>query len=152
MKKIMVCMSVLLCTVIVWATAVHAQGGGAFSTYLVGTYDLRDTHTVFQIVNPTAGKLEVYIVFFDDAERPLKCVKEKLTRNDLLEVDVRKVEPGAKFGVAKIVSLRDKKPYFGIVGFQRNYFETKAFSETNLASVPGKILDEEMRILMEICK
>lgn len=107
---------------------------------------------MFQIVNPTARKLDVYIVFFDDAEKPLKCVKERLTRNDLLEVDVRKVDLGAKFGIAKIVSVRDKRPYPGIVGFQRNYLETKAFSETNLASVPGRILDEEMKILMEACR
>ncbi len=151
MRKIAICAGILLCSMMFCTASVYAQGGGSFSSYLVGTYDLRDTHTVFQIVNPTAGRLDVYIVFFDDAEKPLKCIKEKLTRNDFLEVDVKKVEPGAKFGVAKIVSLRDKKPYFGIVGFQRNYFE-KTFSETNLASVPGRILDEELKILMEVCK
>ncbi len=132
--------------------SLFAQEGGMFSAYLVGTFDLRDGSTVLQIINPTAKVLEIYIVFFDDNEKPLKCIKEKLSNNDLLEIDVRKLELGAKFGVVKIVSLIDKKPFPGIVGFQRKYFGKIGVTESNLAAVPMKILEEELKIILEVCK
>jgi hypothetical protein len=142
----------ILCLAVLSAAAVSAQEGGAFSTYLVGIYDQRDSHTKLQIVNPTAKDLELFIAFFDDAEKPLKCVKEKLSHNDLLEMDVKQLELKAKLGVVKIVSHRDRRPYPGIVGFQRHYFENKSFSESNLASVPKAVLDGEFKIILEVCK
>ncbi len=123
-----------------------------FSAYLVGTFDLRNGYTVLHIINPTSKTLEVYIVFFDDNEKPLKCVKEKLSNNDLLEIDVRKLELSAKFGVVKIVSLIDRGPFPGIVGFQRHYIGKIGVTESNLASVPmKKILEEELKIILEAC-
>jgi hypothetical protein len=129
-----------------------AQEGGSFSAYLVGTYDTRAGNTVLHVINPTAKDLEVYLAFFDADERPLRCKKEKLSHNDLLEVDVRTLELKAKLGVVKIVSLRDKRPVLGIVGFQRHLMEKMGAVESNLASVPVRILDEELKIIMDVCK
>lgn len=140
------------CSILLSATALQAQEGGMFSQYLVGTFDMRNGYALLHIINPTAKNIETYIAFFDDNEKPLRCVKEKLSHNDLLELDVRKLELKAKFGVVKIISLRDGKPFPGIVGFQRHYFEKIGVTESNLASVPSKILDEDFSIIKEICK
>ena len=134
------------------ATTVYAQEGGSFSSYLVGTYDMRGGRTLLHIINPTAKGFEVYVAFFDADEKPLICKKDKLSNNDLLEIDVKTLKLDAKFGVVKIVSLRDKKPVPGMVGFQRHLFEKGGVTESNLASVPAKILDEELKIIMEVCK
>jgi hypothetical protein len=134
------------------ATTIYAQEMGLFSSYLVGTYDTRGGHTLLQIINPTAKGIDVYIAFFDADEKPLMCKKDKLSHNDLLEIDVRTLKLAAKFGVVKIVSLRDKKPVPGIVGFQRHFFEKMGVTESNLAAVPAKILEEEMKVIMEVCK
>jgi hypothetical protein len=134
------------------ATAVYAQEGGMFSSYLVGMYDKRDATTVLQIINPTANDLEVYIAFFDANEKPLLCIKDKLSHNDLLEIDVNKLKLDATYGVVKIVSLREKKPVPGIVGFQRHIFPKLGITESNLAAVPVKILDEELKIILGLCK
>ena len=135
-------------------TAVYAQEGGAFSSYLVGTYDMRNAYTVFQIINPTGTGIDVYVAFFDDNENPLICKKYNFSHNRLIEIDVRKLElkPKFGFGVVKIVSLLDKHPFPGLVGFQRQYFAKMSVTESNLASVPGKILDDELKIIMGICK
>ncbi len=134
------------------STAATAQENGAFSDYLVGTYDLRNGYTVFQVVNPTAQTLEVYFAFFDDNEKPLACKKEKLSHNDLVEVDVRALKLNAKVGVVKIISHRDRKPVPGIVGFQRFYAARLGIAESNLAAVPPKVLDAELKIILEVCK
>ena len=133
--------------------AVHAQEGGAFSSYLVGTYDLREGYaTKIQVVNPTAHSIEILIAFFDDNEKPLRCLREKLSHNDLVEIDVRKLELKAQLGVIKIASLKEGKPYPGMVGFQRQYYKGILATESNLASVPGTILTGEIKIFMEMCK
>jgi hypothetical protein len=135
------------------SAAVHAQEGGAFSSYLVGTYDLREGYaTRIQIVNPTAHSIEILIAFFDDNEKPLRCVKEKLSHNDLLELDVRSLKLPAQLGVIKISSLKDGRPYPGMVGFQRHYFKDVLATESNLAAVPGTVLSGELKIFMSICK
>jgi hypothetical protein len=134
------------------ATTVYAQEGGSFSSYLVGTYDMRGGSTLLHIINPTAKGFEVYIAFFDADEKPLICKKDKLSNNDLLEIDVKTLKLDAKFGVVKIVSLRDKKPVPGIVGFQRHLFEKGGVTESNLASVPAKILEAELKIILDVCK
>jgi hypothetical protein len=118
MKTVLKCIVGLFLVFCVMSTGAYAQEGGMFSPYLVGTYDQRNAYTLLQIVNPTAKDLEIYIAFFDDNEKPLKCVKEKLSHNDLFEINVKKLELKEKFGVVKIVSLIDKKPIPGIVGFQ----------------------------------
>jgi hypothetical protein len=131
---------------------VYAQEMGLFSSYLVGTYDMRGGHTLLQIINPTAKGFDVYIAFFDADEKPLMCKKDKLSHNDLLEIDVRALKLDVKFGVVKIVSLRDKKPVPGIVGFQRHFFVKVGVTESNLAAVPAKILEEEIKVIMDVCK
>ncbi len=134
------------------STTARAQEGGIFGSYLVGTFDLRNGHTVFQVVNPTAQALEVYFALFDDNEKPLTCKKEKLSHNDLVELDARALKLDAKLGVVKIVSLRDKKPVPGIVGFQRFYATRLGIAESNLAAVPARVLDAELKIILEVCK
>jgi len=158
MKKIYICIFGLFLMLCVVSTTVRGQEGGMFSPYLVGTYDLRAGRTVLHIINPTAKSLEAYIAFFDDNEEPLKCIKEKLSHNDLLEIDVKKLELKRKFGVVKIVSHLDGKPVPGVVGFQRHYFTQLnaktpyGVTESNLASVPAGILDGELEIIKGVCK
>jgi len=153
MKKGRIIIAGVLFFILLFATAsVYAQEGGMFSPYLVGTYDLRNSYTLLHIINPTAKDIEIYIAFFDDNEKPLRCVKQKLSHNDLTEIDVRKLELPAKFGVVKIASLKEKMPNPGIVGFQRHYFDKMGVTESNLASVPAKILEGELKIILEMCK
>ena len=158
MKTVQKCILGLFLVLCMMCTTAYAQEGGMFSSYLVGTYDLRNAYTALQVVNPTAKDLEIYLAFFDDNEKPLKCVKERLSHNDLFEINVKKLELPAKFGVVKIVSLLDKKPVPGIVGFQRHYFTQLSsrvpygVAESNLAAVPTGILDGELGIIMEVCK
>lgn len=148
-------LGLVLLTVLFLSAAAHAQEGGMFSAYLVGTFDLRETNTVIQLVNPTSKYLDVRIVFFDDKESKLKCVKDSLSPNDYLEVDVRKLGLNAKLGVVKIVSMMKTQPYPGLVGFQRKVSGKgmTMVSESNLAAVPMKVLLEgELEIIMKACK
>ena len=151
MKRLFITASILG-VLVFWVGTAVAQEGGNFSAYLVGIYDLRAGYTLFQIVNPTANPLELWIAFFDENEKPLKCAKEKLSHNDLFELDVRRLKLPAKFGVAKIISHKETHPTPGIVGFQRHIFEKGGPTESNLAAVPMKVLDEEMKIILEVCK
>ena len=138
----------------------ETMDGGMFSPYLVGTYDLRNANTLLQVVNPTANALDVYFAFFDDNEKALKCVKEKLSHNDIVEVNVKKVDISPKngFGVVKIVSLVEQRPFPGIIGFQRHFFSQPpsrlqfGATESNLAAVPASVLDKEFEIIMDACK
>lgn len=156
MKTFKVCLISLLLSWCMMADVVYAQG--MFSPYLIGTFDQRNTQTFIQVINPTAKDIEIYVAFFDDNEKPLKCVKEKLSHNDLVEINVGRLKLDAKFGVVKIVSLIDKKIYPGIVGFQRHFFSKPTIripygvTESNLASVPGTVLDEEFKIIQEVCR
>lgn len=145
-------------------SAVCAQETGAFSSYLVGTYDLRkDRHTLLHIINPTGQELFLYISFYDYNGTTLKCIETELSPNGRLELTVKadlerwKVLSG-KFGVVKIISLTAPKgkPLEGIVGFQSHYFKRRffggwAFTESNLASLPTKVLvDHEFKELKRI--
>ena len=139
-------------TVIFLPTVIQAQEGGMFSSYLVGTYDNREGYsTKIQVVNPTGHYIYPFIAFFDDNEKPLRCVQEKLSPNDLLEIDIYRYKLPAKFGVIKIASLKDKYPYPGMVGFQKQYYKDMLVAESNLASVPGEILYDEYKILIKAC-
>lgn len=142
----------LLGITLIISFSARAQDGGAFSSYLVGTYDLRNGYTVLQVANPTAQSFEVYFAFFDDNEKALACKKEKLSHNDLVEVNVQALKLNAKYGVVKIISLREKKPVPGIVGFQRFYAEKLGITESNLAAVPTAVLDKEIAIILDACK
>jgi hypothetical protein len=129
--------------------------GGVLSPYLIGTFDMRDeAKTVLHIINPTAKNLRVMIAFFDDNEKPLKCIHDKLSPNDLLEIDVRKYELSSKFGVVKVVSLNEKEdiPETGLVGYQRHFFTKMGVTETILQSIPIEILKDDLKYIWKICK
>ena len=85
MKKWMIVASILVASLL--GSVSFASEEGCFGSYLVGTFDFRSGYTVLQIVNPTARTLELLVAFFDDNERPLGCRKEKLSHNDLVEID-----------------------------------------------------------------
>jgi hypothetical protein len=129
--------------------------GGMLSPYLIGTFDLRaGAKTILHILNPTARYLRVMVAFFDDNEKPLKCVHDKLSPNDLLEIDVRRYELPAKFGVVKVVSLNEKEdiPETGLVGYQRHFFKGMGVTETILQSIPSEILKDDLKYIWKICK
>ncbi len=129
--------------------------GGMLSPYLIGTWDLRKkVQCIIQLVNPTAKNLRVWVAFFDDNERPLKCIQDKLSHNDLLEIAVNKyLEAG--FGVVKVVSLNAEKdaPEPGVVGYQRHFFTDGSFTESILQPIPMEILKEgEFEIIQKVCR
>jgi hypothetical protein len=133
--------------------------GGSLSPYLIGTYDLRSRHwTTFQIVNPTGKPLRVLVAFFDDDEKPLGCVRDRLSPNDLLEIDARR-HVKAPSGVVKIVSFDEtvERPVAGVVGYQRT-FARRFFSgsllrgETSLFQIPAEILAGDMDMIRRACQ
>jgi len=129
--------------------------GGILSPYITGTFDQRaGAKTILQVINPTAKNLRVMVAFFDDNEKPLKCIHDKLSPNDLLEIDVRKADLPAKLGVVKIVSLNEKEdiPETGLVGYQRHFFSRMGVTETILQSIPGEILNDDLKYIWKICK
>jgi hypothetical protein len=123
--------------------------------YLIGTWDLAEgTRTVLDLVNPTANDLRLLIVFFDDNERPLKCLREKLSPNDLLRLDTLRVGLAAEFGVVKIVafSIDRDLPMAGIVGNQRLYVRKTPVAETELHSIPQDILVADLQHIWPACR
>lgn len=129
--------------------------GGVLSPYLIGTYDLRSGgKTVLHILNPTAKYLRVMIAVFDDNEKPLSCIKDKLSPNDLLEVDLKKYDLKALFGVVKVVSMNEKEdvPEIGLVGYQRHFFPRLGVTETILHPIPGEILADDLKYIWKACK
>ncbi len=129
--------------------------GGMLSPYLIGTFDNRsDAKTILHIINPTAKYLRVMVALFDDNEMPLKCIHDKLTPNDLLEIDVRRYKLSARFGVVKVVSLNEKEnvPETGIVGYQRHFFGKMGVTETILQSIPAEILKDDLKYIWKICR
>lgn len=135
---------------------------GAVTPYLVGTFDLRDGgRTRLHILNPTARNLRVWVAFFDDKEKPLTCVRKKLTGNDLLEIDAFEHIRQPILGLVKVVALHEKEsvPQLGIVGNQRQIFTTQGFffkkqkmTETGLHPVPEAILLEDLKNIRPICQ
>ncbi|MBI1811067.1 MAG: hypothetical protein HY035_01090 [Nitrospirae bacterium] len=129
--------------------------GGVLSPYLIGTFDMRDeARTVLHIINPTAKNLRFMVAFFDDNEKPLKCIHDKLSPNDLSEIDVRRYKLPAKFGVVKVVSLNEKEdmPELGIVGYQRHFFKGIGATETILQPIPAEVLKDDLKYIWKICK
>lgn len=137
---------------------------GVLSPYLTGTFDLRDERrTILHIINPTAKHLRVIVAFFDDKEKPLKCVRDSLSPNDLLEIDVRKYVREKMFGVVKVVSLNGKEdtPEVGIVGYQSHFFKKRwlfffkqetGATETVLHPIPTEILKDDIKNIWRVCK
>jgi subtilisin family serine protease len=143
---------------------IFAPSDGLLSAYLTGTFDLRsEGSTLFHIINPTAKYLRVIVAFFDNNERPLNCVCDSLSPNDLLEIDVKKYIQEQNHGIVKIVSLNHQKnePEIGIVGYQRHIYTKKCLfffkkrigiTETVLHSVPIEILQDDLKYIWPICK
>lgn len=153
---------VLLFMQFVGGPTVYAQSkdGGAFSAYLIGTYEKRlNFFTVLHIINPTTHHLKVVIAFYDDKEEFQKCLKVELTPNDLHEVNVALTPAGltSSFGVVKIISYRfnpttgNNEPFQGIVGFQRHCLVNLGFSESVLASVPTEYAAAELLRIASHC-
>jgi hypothetical protein len=128
--------------------------GGAVASYLIGTYDLQIARTTLLVMNPTARDLSLVISFFDDDGNPRRCLRNKLTANDLLELDVREAEPGAVRGVVKVVAFEPdtRTPAIGIVGNQRLFYGEGGVSETQLHPVPRAILEEDLRRILAACR
>src|ERR1700730_4851325 len=128
---------------------------GALRSYLIGIFDRRDAgRTRLHILNPTARNLRVWVAFFDDNEKPLTCVRQKLSGNGLLEIYAFEHIRQPILGVVKVVALHEKEsvPQLGIVGNQRQIFTTQGFffkkqkmTETGLHPVPEEILLEDLK-------
>ncbi len=135
--------------------AAFVPADGVLSPYLIGTFELRGGgRTILQIINPTGRYLRVMAAFFDDNEKPLKCIHDKLSPNDLLEINVLRLGLPAKFGVVKIVSLNEKEdvPETGLVGYQRHFFKGVGVTESALQSIPSEILKDDLGFIWKICK
>jgi len=137
--------------------------GGVLSPYLVGTFDLREgANTILHIVNPTAKTLRIIVAFFDDNEKPLACYRDRLTPNDLVEINVRQHVPENQFGVVKVVSFHQQEdlPEVGIVGYQKNLYPRRflffskgpEITETVLHSIPNEILSDDLKYIRQICQ
>ena len=134
-------------------TATGSIGGA--SSYLVGTFDQRkEARTRLHIVNPTATGLRVLLAFFDDNEKLLKCVREQLSPNDLLELDIKKLELDSQFGVVKVLALNKRAdiPQVGIVGNQRIRFSGSGVSETGLHPIQPDLIDAEAKGILSSCR
>lgn len=136
---------------------------GVLSPYLTGTFDLRKHRgTILSIINPTANNLRVMVAFFDDNERPLGCTRNKLSPNDLLEIDVRDFIKKEMFGVVKVVSFNEHEdvPQAGVVGYQKHvyikpflfFFKKISVTETLLHSIPSEILKDDLKYIMRACR
>ncbi len=124
------------------------------AAYLVGTWDLRvPRRTVLQLVNPTTRNVRVVVVLLDDNEKPLRCIRGRLSPDDLLEIDVAREKPAARFGVVKVLSLdeREDRPVPGIVGSQR-LFVAAGVAETALHAIPGDVSSQELKFLLGACR
>ncbi|HEX2688522.1 MAG TPA: hypothetical protein VHN14_17955 [Kofleriaceae bacterium] len=129
--------------------------GGVLAPYMVGTWDLRDGRaTTLQLVNPTGQYIYALVVLFDDNEKPLKCVREKLSPNDLLELDVRRLVE-KDVGVAKVVSFNNSDfttPTAGLIGYQRLLTRVGSLSEAPLHQIPAEILKGDLSLIQAACK
>jgi hypothetical protein len=131
--------------------------GGMLSPYIIGTWDLRGGRRTFlQLVNPTGKQLRVLVALFDDNEKPLKCLRDSLSPNDLLEIDIkRELEKG--YGVVKVVSYseREEKPEAGVIGYQRlfirRFFYKGMVSESSLHQIPAETLKDDLQFILRAC-
>ena len=136
------------------APAATPHPSGPVTPVLVGTYDLRNgARTLIHLVNPTAKDLRVWVAFFDDNEKLLKCVRNKLSPDDLLEIDVGKEAPGAPLGVVKVLAFDARKdvPAIGLVGNQRIVFPKLGVTETSLHPVPLELFGGDLAQAWKAC-
>lgn len=132
-----------------------AETVGGASAYVVGTYDQRrGAQTLLHVVNPSAKYLRVMAAFFDDKEKPLKCIREKLSPNDLWEIDVRKLAIKAPIGVVKILALHEREnvPETGIVANQRLMTKGVSLTETGLHPIQPGLIKAEMGRILSVCR
>ncbi len=130
-------------------------GMGLLTPYLIGTWDLRgDLRTLVHLINPTAKTLRALVAFFDDNEKLLRCIEGKVSPNDLLEVDVGRLQLEAKFGVVKVASVNEREdlPETGLVGNQRLLARTAVISETGMHPVPEGLLLDDLGQLGKVCR
>lgn len=130
----------------------HPPTSGLVTPYIIGTWDLRDTQSLVHLINPTGKHLRALVAFFDADEKPLRCIQEKFSPNDLNEIDVQKLDLQARFGVVKIVTLnaREEIPEVGLVGNQRLVSKT-GVAETGLHPVPEDILRGDWEYIKKAC-
>ncbi len=132
--------------------------GGTLSPYLTGTYDLRGKRrTELQLVNPTGLHREVLIALFDADEKPRRCLRETLSPNDLLEIDIKRLL-GDGYGVVKVVSRNpaDGRPEPGVVGYQRSFARCfwcgdRLAGESPLQAIPMEVLEGDLPIIRKAC-
>jgi hypothetical protein len=136
--------------------AIHVpleKGKIAGSPYLIGMYDLRnEANTLLHLVNTRGEYVRALILFFDDKEKPLRCISEKLSPNDLLEMDVRRLKLSSKIGVVKVLTFVGNELAPGMAGFQRHLSERRGMTESNMETGPYKITDEDQKIIRGMCK
>lgn len=129
--------------------------GGILSPYLVGSYDVREMKTVIQVINPSADSHMACIVLFDSNGAPTipACKRAEVKPNGLIEIDVARLKPKAAFGVVKVVclNLREDKPEFGFVGYQRKSYPKGMVTESTLHPVPMEVLKADLKQILSVC-
>ncbi len=129
-----------------------APDNGAFGSYVVGTFDLREGHTVIQLVNPTPAPEDVCVALFNPAGGPLTGRIVSIKPNGLSELNVKEIRLRAKLGVVKAI-VREPASTSGIVGFQRFVSDKTGIAvESNFASVPLDLEKGEYEKVWDICK
>lgn len=111
MKTVRSLLAGLLLLLFAAGPQVNAQPDeGAFSTYLVGTFENRlGVGTMIQVVNPANVEgLQVVIAFFDVDGAFLDCLKDSVRPNGMWEVIVPLSIPklSKDHGVVKIISYK----------------------------------------------
>jgi hypothetical protein len=126
---------------------------GDAAAYLIGTYDLRgESRTLIDVMNPTGRPLELVVSLFDDNGKPFQCMRDKIGPNDLIEFDIRRLDPPVLHGVVKIVSFnpRTGMPGIGIVGNQIRV-SSRGMTETGLHPVSRKVLEGDLKQILKKC-
>jgi hypothetical protein len=138
-------------------TSLFAQTG-PLTSYVIGTFDLREGNTKIHILNPTGRGLWIKVGFFSTKGDALACRQDILNANGVWELDVMSVYTskelkGVRFGVVKVVSFNSKKEPIevGIVANAR-YIKGGGISETQLHPIPYDILKEDLKNFMKACK
>jgi hypothetical protein len=132
-----------------------AQEPAGASAYLIGVFDLRENRTtILHIVNPTPATLRLFVAFFDDNEKLLHCHPDKLSPNDLVEINVREVGVGAPLGVVKVFTLasNEDRPQIGVVGNQRLNIGRQPATETGLHPIQSRFIESELPIIRPLCQ
>lgn len=127
---------------------------GAVAAYLIGSYDLRDQmRTLLHLMNPSADPLALVVAIFDDDGNPVRCRRDKMSANDLLEIDIARLDPPGPLGVVKVVAfdVRTERPVASIVANQVRQGRG-TISETPMHPVPDAILEDDLDRIMSACR